>query len=38
MSIVPEIDNAMNTHGLSYNAVIELFDNKQADYWVGKSL
>ena len=34
MSLVPEIDNAMNTHGLSYNAVIELFDTKQADPWV----
>ena len=34
MALVPEVDNALNTHGLSYDAVIDLFDNRHADHWV----
>jgi len=34
MALVPKVDNALSTHGLSYDAVIDLFDNRHANYWV----
>lgn len=34
MSLVPIVDNALTTAGLTYNNVITLFNDKQADHWV----
>ena len=34
MALVPIVDNALTTAGLTYNNVITLFNDKQADYWV----